>query len=297
MRLRSVFSLIGTGLVFLGLSTSAQPVQDTEFVGEFTWSMNDPNFGGFSGLEISANGSDFAAVTDKGRMIQGVFQRDDGLITGVSAGPLQELHNTEGTRLDQLEVDSEGLAIGADGRIYVSFEAIHRIWAYRTLDSKAVRLPGHPDFEAMQNNSSLETLAIDDAGALFTMPERSGSMSRPFPVYRYQNDAWSIPFSIPRRGEFLPVGADFGPDGRLYLLERHLNGIFGFLTRVRSFQISGNTIGDERVLLETATGTHDNLEGISVWKDDSGSIRITMISDDNFRNFQRTEIVEYRLKQ
>lgn len=38
---------------------------------------------------------------------------------------------------------------------------------------------------------------------------------------------------------------------------------------------------------------HDNLEGISVWQDPDGRIRLTMISDDNFMVFQRTEIVEY----
>ncbi len=62
---------------------------------------------------------------------------------------------------------------------------------------------------------------------------------------------------------FWPVGADFGPDGRFYLLERHLSGIFGFQSRVRSFRIDGNRISDERVVLRTATGTHDNLEGIA----------------------------------
>jgi hypothetical protein len=43
-----------------------------------------------------------------------------------------------------------------------------------------------------------------------------------------------------------------------------------------------------------ATGTHDNLEGLDVWADAEG-LRATMISDDNFRFFQRTEIVDYRL--
>lgn len=88
---------------------------------------------------------------------------------------------------------------------------------------------------------------------------------------------------------------DFGPDGRLYLLERALRGLF-FATRVRRFEIAeGARVVSEETLLETAAGTHDNLEGISVWRDGAGDIRITMISDDNFRFLQRTEIVEYRL--
>jgi hypothetical protein len=47
-------------------------------------------------------------------------------------------------------------------------------------------------------------------------------------------------------------------------------------------------------LFTTATGTHDNLEGLDVWSDSDG-LRATMIADDNFRFFQRTEIVDYRL--
>ncbi|MDA1155104.1 MAG: esterase-like activity of phytase family protein, partial [Proteobacteria bacterium] len=54
------------------------------------------------------------------------------------------------------------------------------------------------------------------------------------------------------------------------------------------------TGGSEEVLLETRLRTHDNLEGISVWQDEQG-LRMTLISDDNYRALQRTEIVEYRL--
>ena len=34
-----------------------------------------------------------------------------------------------------------------------------------------------------------------------------------------------------------------------------------------------------------------------VWRDDLGRIRLTMVSDDNFRFFQRTEFVEYALDE
>ena len=297
MRFRSVLSLTFAGLVFLGLGSSAQPVSDGDYLGSFTWSERDAAFGGFSGLEISDDGDSFTAITDKGSIVEGRLIREDGVIAGVAAGQLTELRDTDGSELDRYEGDSEGLAIRDDGRIYISFEAIHRVWTYRDTKSEGAWLPRHADFEGLQNNSSLEALAIAPDGTLYAVPERSGKISRPFAVYRYRNGSWSVPFSLPRRGEFLPVGADFGPDGRFYLLERHLNGIFGFLTRVRSFSLTRTAATDEVIHLETATGRHDNLEGISVWQDDEDAIRITMISDDNFRSFQKTEFVEYRLKQ
>ena len=52
---------------------------------------------------------------------------------------------------------------------------------------------------------------------------------------------------------------------------------------------------DARILLETRGGRHGNLEGLAVWQDSHGALRLTMISDDNFQFFQRTEWVDYKL--
>ncbi|MCA1777441.1 MAG: esterase-like activity of phytase family protein [Loktanella sp.] len=148
-----------------------------------------------------------------------------------------------------------------------------------------------PDFASMQGNGSLESLAIMPDGTLLTLPERSGRPDLPFPVYALDDSGWSIIAEIPRNGSFLPVGLDLGPDGRFYLLERDFTGL-GFRTRIRQFD-AGFT--NETTLLKTANARHDNLEGISAWRDDTGSIRLTLVSDDNFLFLQRTEIVEYRV--
>ncbi|MDZ4134183.1 MAG: esterase-like activity of phytase family protein, partial [Paracoccaceae bacterium] len=171
-----------------------------------------------------------------------------------------------------------------------------RVLRYANLAGPAENLPDHPDFRRMRANSALEALAIDARGTLYTLPEQSGSAQSPFPVYRFRNGAWDKPFSIARRGGFLPVAADFGPDGRFYLLERQFRGIAGFASRVRRFDIGQTGISGETTVLETPSGRHDNLEGLSVWRDVTGAIRLTMVSDDNFMFFQRTEIVEYRVR-
>lgn len=279
--------------VVAGLAGSASAA--AEYVGSFVWKRDWEGFGGFSGLEVNEDGNGFVAVGDRGWISTGEILRESGKISEVRGGRPVPLRAPDGGPLARNETDAEGLAIGEGGRIYVSFEAVHRVWSYGEPDSAAERLPGHADFAGMQNNSSLEALAIGPDGALYTLPERSGALNRPFQAYRYRDGEWTEPFAIPRRGGFLPVGADFGPDGRLYLLERRLEGLTGFSTRIRSFALDGDRIGDERRVLETLAGTHGNLEGIALWRDGDGAVRITLISDDNFLGFLATEFVEYRL--
>lgn len=290
-------ALAGAALsLFIGATmAAAEALERATFLGSFAWHIEAPWFGGFSGLETDAEGRNFAVLSDRGQILEGRFQRRDGKIAGVTITSRGRLRDSHGRKIaQQAHRDSEGLALAADGTLFISFENWHRVWQYAGPDAAAETLPSHPDFEKMQNNSSFEALAIDAAGRLYTMPERSGDQARPFPVYRYAVGAWTQPFSIPRRGGFLPVGADIGPRGRFYLLERSFAGV-GFRSRVRRFSLSDTGLDNEETLLETGIRKHDNLEGIAVWQDTVGRVRVTLVSDDNFRAFQTTEFVEYIL--
>lgn len=295
MQKRIIVAITGAILAAVSLMALAGSPGKATYLGSYRWDVDHSTFGGFSGLEIDDNGVDFQVIGDAGIFVSSRLVRDgsDGKIIGIESFDPSYLKNTKGDLLVGYWDDAEGLAVDQTGQVFVSFEGEHRVWQYANPPQKAIGIPQPREFKSMQNNSSLEVLAIDDAGALYTMPERSGALTRPFPVYRYRNGKWDQPFAIPRHPPYLPVGGDFGPDGKFYLLERHLQGIFGFQTRVRRFDFSGDIVSAEEVILESGTGKHDNLEGIAVWRDDQGRIRITMISDDNFKAFQRTEFVEY----
>ncbi|MCG3269149.1 esterase-like activity of phytase family protein [Yoonia sp. I 8.24] len=257
---------------------------DTTYIGSYLWTSDNPQFGGISAIYLSGDGLEFIAVSDRSFFVTGNITRVDGIITAVENAQITSMTDT-GT-----QGDSEGIAVAKSGAIYVSFEGVHGVRQFDGVDGASTPFPTADAFAGMQNNSSLEALAIAPDGALYTIPERSGRATRPFPIYRFKNNAWDQPFTIPRRGAFLVVGADIGPDGNLYILERDFTG-FGFRSRVRRFDLNGQ---NEELILETGPLFHDNLEGISVW-DDGVGMRITMVSDDNFRLFQRTEIVEYRI--
>ena len=288
--MRFIALVLALSSVFSNASAS-----EWQLLQEFRWKERHEKFGGFSGFEIDRNGLDFWAVSDGGYFVKSRLARDDsGQITGVESFNPLILKFPNGRQVHSFLDDAEGLAVSDDGQIAVSFEGVHRIWGYSAPGENATEMGAHPDFAGLQNNSALETLAFDPAGNLLTLPERSGLLTRPFPVYRRTPEGrWDQPFAIRREPPFLPVGGDFGPDGRFYLLERHLNGFLGFQTRVRRFDYDADGFSNEVTVIETRSGVHDNLEGISIWRDANGRLRMTMISDDNFRAFQRTEFVEY----
>ncbi|MBV7380359.1 esterase-like activity of phytase family protein [Maritimibacter dapengensis] len=294
MRRRSGLAIIAAGL--WASFSYAQDAPLATFASNTLWSIADEAFGGWSGLDVDPDGVGFTAISDRGLIVSGRLLRNDrGWLVGVDAGPIVSMAHTDGGEFPRYWNDSEGLAVGPDGRVYVSFEAEDRINVYADAAAdKATELPRHPDFEGFQNNSAMEALAIGPDGALYTLPERSGELDRPFPVYRYRDGAWQQPFTLPRRDDFLPVGADIGPDNRFYLLERRLaSSQLGFASRVRRFDLGEDALTNEVTLFTSEVRQHDNLEGLAVWQDAFEIIHLTMISDDNFRFFQASEIVEY----
>lgn len=264
------------------------------YLGSFTWRMDDGWFGGFSALSLSSGGNAMTVLSDRATLATARITRAGGQISGISVETVRPLLSSSGSILIGRIVDSEGLAIAPDGTIYISFEGVSRVVRHQPASDRAQVLPRPKEFRALPLNKALEALAIDAQGNLYTLPERALNNDGQIPVWRWNGKSWSAAFSLPPLGSFLPVSADFGPDGRLYLLERNF-GLFGFSSRLRRWNITTDGPENEQILLKTSPGKHDNLEGLSVWRDGTGTLRATLISDDNFRSLQRTELVEYAL--
>lgn len=282
-------------LLLSGFQGSAQASDPPGFIGKFVWDMPDEAFGGFSGIEVQDGGETFFVLGDKAVFLSGRFQRDgQGRVTGISAGAIRPLIGGRDHKpLAGRRSDSEGLAIDAAGNAFVSFEHRARV-ARLDLDSGIVRdLKRHPDFAGLPRNGALEALAVGPDQVLYALPEDPPTPD--FPVYRWADGVWDTRLSVTRRGTFLPVAADIGPDGRFYLLERDFRGIGGFANRLRRFDLTEAGLVNEVTLIVTPLGWYDNLEGMSVWQDTAGRLRATMISDDNFFALQETQIIEFAL--
>lgn len=280
-------------IILLLLLAGPAAAETLSLINDYTWSIRDRRFGGLSGLYMSDSGNRILALSDRGAFVTGKVVRDGDSITGITDVTFAPVRQISGEPVNAANYDSEGLAVDRQGNIYVSFEGFDRIRKYRSVTANAQDIPRPKSFGTMQVNSGLEALAIDRTGALYAVPERSGRLDRPFPVFRFRGGRWDQRLTIPRRGSLLPTGADFGPDGKFYLLERDLAGLMGFQTRIRRFTLGPDGFTDEEVLLESRFGQFDNMEGISVWRDDRDRLRITLVSDDNFFLFQKTELVEF----
>ncbi|EAR52940.1 hypothetical protein OG2516_10771 [Oceanicola granulosus HTCC2516] len=258
------------------------------FAGRIVWRGLSPIVGGVSAIELADDGRSFIALSDRGSFWTGELQREGGTLTGISATG-RNLYKEDGRVMNG---DSEGLALAPDGSMYLSFERRARVLRYASPDAVPEGTGRAPQWRELRSNGALEALAIAPDGALYTVAEEPDADGL-FTVYRRGGEGgpWRAALRLDRVGDFKMTGADFGPDGALYLLERQFSG-FSFTSQVRRIDLSRMR---QEIVLRTGAGTHGNLEGLAVWRDPQGKIRLTMVADNNFHPLQQTEIVEYRL--
>ena len=240
-----------------------------------------PEIQGASAIELDAGGRAGIVLSDRGSIFRIGIDRAQGQSPQVN---VQRLPRSLGGR------DLEGLAIGPQGS-FVAMESPSTVMRLATRE----RLPTHPAFEGFRHNKELEALAIDSNGALIAIGEGRVQSGDGFPVFRFDGVEWEIDAYLPQVGLFRPVGADIGPDGWLYILERGV-GVFGFRSRILRADPAAIETSLTEILI-TAPGRHDNLEGLTVWQSDSGATCLTLVSDDNFSSLLRAEIVEYALTE
>lgn len=288
-------TFLRTLLCALTCATMAQAGPNLQLSSDASWSLPEPWFGGFSGIEVSADGMQATLITDKGTLARAAMSRKNGKIIGLQLLNRTTLKHANGNRVRGKSSDAEGLAVGPNGKAYVSFERRHRVAELDLASGRTHPLPKANGFARFEPNSGLEALAIHPDGTLYALPEKSAARRAAFDLFAYDGQRWRVSHKIPRRGPFLPVGADFDARGLFYLLERAATPL-GFRSRIRRFNLVAGQQGEE-TLLTTIPTRFDNLEALSVWQDTTGATRLTMISDDNFLRIQRTQIVEFILTE
>jgi hypothetical protein len=241
----------------------------------------------------TTDGNRFVALTNFGMVIEGRLERDrNGTLAGFRPEVAHPLTFPDGRPLTNGYRAAEGLAVARDGRLFVSFEYHNRVWTYPSASGTPQDLGAHVDFGRLRNGRGLAALALSERGVLYAIPERPARMTHGFPSYRWQNGVWVGSFRMPSDGAFLPVSADFGPDGMLYVLEYDIGAGTGPQSQIRRFPVQGDAMGRGTVVLRSQPGQFAYLTGLSVWRDRAGRLRATMVADNGGIADRPGQIVE-----
>jgi hypothetical protein len=96
-----------------------------------------------------------------------------------------------------------------------------------------------------------------------------------------------------------PTDCAFLPNGDLLVLERGV-ALIAFrmrLARVPAAEVKPGAVLRGETLLETTGGDIDNMEALAVHTAPDGTTRITMVSDNNFNDWQRNLLLQFSLPE
>ena len=268
-----------------------------EQVGFLNIDRNEKDYGGFSGLVISSEGTEALVVTDKSFFFVLELRREENdMLTEYSVVRKGRILSSKGEHLNGRNTDSESIVIDKNNNYYISFESNHRIMMHAKVEGKGVFVPKHPMFRKLSVNKGIEALAIDADNRLIAIPEKPPSGISDIPIFRLQNDKWEIIKYVKINDNFLVTDAEILPEGLLLILERKFSWTQGFKTRFRLISLDKFDNTEPITVFTSTANQFDNLEGVTLWRDKNGEMRILTVSDDNFHPLQQSEIREFFLK-
>jgi len=262
----------------------------------YIWQVDDVRFGGMSALLIEDAGTGLIAGSDRGTIFEAqVTRTDTGDIANVQDVRGFQVRLANGNPTNRFQGDFESLTRMQDGRMALGFESFSRVMALEEPGGNLIPIHPWTRFRSYFGNTSFEALATLPDGRLLAITERRGRHGVT-KAYVGEGRDWSGPHDVPLRGRYRITGADIGPDGCLYTIERDfaLNGI---RFRIQRHWQTGGLWDPEQdwhseELYRSARGRDGNGEAISVWRDAAGALRITALTDDGFLPLPRTRLTE-----
>lgn len=253
-------------------------------------------FGGLSGLALEGPRA-AVFVSDKGNWVRFSFGLEDGRLTSVSDVRVLPIIDAGGAPVTEMAVDAEDLTHDpGTGSFWISFEREHRIWRVDAVGARPAEDLRHPAWAKFAENTGIEALARDDQGRLWAIREASGDYARPFPIFIWDGADFTEK-RLPRSSKHLVTGADFGPDGWLYITERKFSFTTGFDIRLRRLKYGEghDPVAEETLLELPSVSKIDNIEAITVWREGDETL-ILIASDDNMFLLQRNILALFALK-
>jgi hypothetical protein len=277
------------------------------YLGGLQLSSDHWMFGGFSGLEISADGTRLLAISDRGVWWTARLATRDGVPVDVADNVLMAMSGADGQVLPAADHDAEGLML-VDGDALVSFERNHRIERYPTAEpddiagvtrSRPEPVPVPVELRGAPPNGGVEALTTLADGSLFALTEEMPGADGHYRGWLGRGGRWQ-PFDYTRTDPYKPTDAARLPNGDVLVIERRFSMLGGVGARVCIVPAAGIG-GHARLVCETVAEMApprniDNMEGVAVRVDEHGDTLVYLISDDNFSRLQRTLLLVFRLE-
>ena len=256
-----------------------------------------PSFGGYSSLWVEGN--QFLALADTGDYVR-FRMAATGAISGSLFGTLPAFPAYPVGRDDR---DSESMALGPEGDVWVGFERRNAVMRYARDFAKPVSLSFPPAMKNWPLNSGPEAMARLQGGRFLILAEgwkRRQHVPRGLLFPGDPTNPANVPIEFryrPPRG-YVPTDAQQLPDGRIVVLHRHFTMLDGFSAAVAIVDpdaiasdalVEGEFVGELKPPLNI-----DNMEGISITRENGKTI-LWMISDDNRMPIERTLLLKFEL--
>lgn len=270
-------------------------------------------FGGLSGLGFTGADGRLAMVSDRGNFVSGQLIYDEQhrplSLVGVRIEPIQ---NSKGAELPRAFVrDAEALAViernGAPVAVRVGFENLTRVADFDLVDGRptgpAREVPIPSWLTDTRTNKSLESVCIAPpaspiAGSTLLLTEGVIDDDGLHSAWLLGNrDRGALSYSSSAGTD--PTDCAFLPNGDLLVLERGV-ALLSFtmkLKRVPAAEVRPGAHMQGEVLLEASGADVDNMEAVAVHEGPDGATRITLVSDNNFNEWERNLLLEFSLPE
>lgn len=273
------------------------------FMSGFELISDHARFGGLSGLDVSPDGRQLRAVSDRGRWITATLAHDSaGRLISMDSWRDAPMLTPAGKHARGRYRDAEGLT-RRSGAFLVSFERRHRIWRYPT----ALDVPPRPvatprGLNDAPANGGLEGITVLPDGTVMGMTERLANEDGGLKGWLMKNGTAREIAYVTQNG-FSPTGLAAMANGDVLLLERSLtlSGIRARVVRLAEGRLEeARRRGGSRVHGEVLADLKhplsvDNFEGLALRRDRAGRTLLYLVSDDNFLPLQRTLLFQFRM--
>lgn len=279
------------------------------FRGGLVLESSHRDFGGMSGLRVAADGAHFLAVTDKGHWLRARIVYRGKAPVAIAEAEMAPILGPDGKPLKRRGwYDTEALASDG-GAVYVGIERVNQVVRF-DIAKDGLRARGRPiavpsGMKLLPHNRGIECLEVAPkggalAGALIAISERGLDAAGNLLAFLIGGAGGGV-FSLKRTDDFDVSDCAATPDGKLLVLERRFSWTGGLAMRIRSVpfaMIKPGALVDGPELIFADMGSQvDNMEGLSVHRDASGAMVLTLISDDNFSALQRTLLLQFTLAE